>query len=534
MSQQNRDPKNYQEGIDRLKQRITELESQIGEGDKPEDADSDQDSILYSLYKAMTEGMALHSLVFDESGKAVDYVILEVNPAYERITGLSRERAIGLRASDLYTTGEAPYLDIYTRVAQGGKPEAFETYFPPMDKHFKVKVFSPSANSFATVFEDVTDQVLSQQKLKESELLFRTITETALDSIFVKDTERRYTFVNPAMCKLFNVKSETLLGRTPEELFDPESAAKVTAVDKPVLEGRVVNEVATIQLGESMRAFNTLQVPLKNDEGTVVGMVGIVRDVTEQRQKEDNLRHLQKLESIGTLAGGVAHEINNPINIVINFAELIQGMSEPDGTVADYTGEIIKESHRIADIVSSLLVFSRQDHESHSPARMQDIVDSTLSLTRKILEKDGIRVETDLQPDLPKCKCRHQQIMQVLMNLITNARDALNQKYPEHDPSKVIRLSCRMDTREDRRWLRITVADSGGGIPEQLLDKIFDPFFTSKDRSLGTGLGLAISHGIVKDHHGDLTVESSDGLTRFHMDLPLDNGWRLSTESDDQ
>ena len=515
----------YLEEIDRLKLRVSELEAR-------KDCAKDQsvgDSTFRKIYETMTEGIALHKILYNRSGEPVDYEILEVNPAYESITGLKQEKVIGSKASELYGTGKPPYFEMYSRVAEDGHSESFETYFEPMAKHFKVKVISPEKGMFVTVFEDVTQQLLALQRLAESETMFRTIAETAVDSIFLKDTRRQYTFVNPAMCKLFGMQPEDLLYKTPEEIFDPNSAATIREVDEKVLQGHVVNELRPILVGDQIHEFNTVQVPLKSDEGHVIGMVGIVRDMTKQHHKQLDQRQKQKLEAIGTLAGGVAHEINNPINIISNFAELIQGMAV-DEKVMDYANEIIKESDRIATIVSNLLKFSRQDRESHSPALLRDIIDTTLSLTHKILQKDGIRIETRIEDDLPKVKCRHQQIMQVLMNLITNARDALNEKYPGHDPAKQIKLECSMYKRDGRRWQRVTVEDAGGGIPDDVLELIFDPFFTTKGRDKGTGLGLSVSHGIVKEHHGEMSVESRDGTTRLHMDLPVDNGWTLSTD----
>ena len=130
--------------------------------------------------------------------------------------------------------------------------------------------------------------------------------------------------------------------------------------------------------------------------------------------------------------------------------------------------------------------------------------------------------------DLPVIKCRSQQIQQVLMNLFTNARDALNERYPEHDPDKIMKVSVRPFEKAGRPWVRTTVEDHGSGIPDEIRERVFDPFFTTKDRTQGTGLGLSISRGISKDHHGELCVESEPGeYTRFQLELPVDNSWSL-------
>ena len=137
--------------------------------------------------------------------------------------------------------------------------------------------------------------------------------------------------------------------------------------------------------------------------------------------------------------------------------------------------------------MKNLLAFSRQDRQTHSPARMQDIAAATLSLVRALFSRDQIAVEADIPADLPTFKCRSQQIQQVLLNLLTNARDATNERYPESDPEKRVRIETRLLERDGRRWLRTTVADFGNGIPAELRERIFDPFFTTKPQGAGDG-----------------------------------------------
>jgi signal transduction histidine kinase len=153
---------------------------------------------------------------------------------------------------------------------------------------------------------------------------------------------------------------------------------------------------------------------------------------------------------------------------------------------------------------------------------------SVLSLIQTVMRHDQIDLLIDIPEGLPNVKCRSQQIQQVLMNLMTNARDALNQKYPGYNPEKQLRISARLVDRNDRKFVRATVEDFGTGIADDVRDRMFDPFFTTKPKETGTGLGLSITYGIVKEHRGELTVESELGqYTRIHMDLPVDNGWEL-------
>lgn len=275
--------------------------------------------------------------------------------------------------------------------------------------------------------------------------------------------------------------------------------------------------------------------PLRDSAGRIIRYLGVVIDISERRRGEQErasmearMRQQQKLESIGTLASGVAHEINNPINGILNYAQLIQDRLPGDSPLTEFTGEIMHETQRVAVIVRNLLTFARNEKQSHSPARVADIVEAVLSLVRTVIRRDQITLSVNVPADLPQLKCRSQQIQQVIMNLVTNARDALNERYPAHHPDKVLSLDARLFEKAGRRWIRLTVEDRGTGIQPEVRERIFDPFFTTKGRSQGTGLGLSISHGIVKEHHGEWTVESEpDKFTRMHVDLPVDNGWNL-------
>ncbi len=242
----------------------------------------------------------------------------------------------------------------------------------------------------------------------------------------------------------------------------------------------------------------------------------------QRRSLESQLRQKQRLASIGTLAGGVAHEINNPINGIMNYAQLIaDGLGSEGGELEDYAQEIMRETERVAGIVRNLLAFSRQEAQKRDRVKLTEILDATLSLIRTIVRCDQIALELDISEGLPEVNCRSRQIQQVLMNLVTNARDALNERFAGYDPEKRIKVIARSIERDGKLWVRTTVEDSGNGIPEEIRDRLFDPFFTTKSRALSAGLGLAISYGIVRDHGGQLQVESSPGnYTRFHLDLP--------------
>jgi PAS domain S-box-containing protein len=179
---------------------------------------------------------------------------------------------------------------------------------------------------------------------------------------------------------------------------------------------------------------------------------------------ETQLRQQQKLEALGILAGGVAHEINNPISGILNLAELLEGREDLDERAHDFARRIIKETHRVATIVKNLLSFARQDQERHSLVRPADIIADTVSLIAAVLRKDQIELTVDRPAGMPLVRCRAQQLQQVLMNLLTNARDALNERYPGFHDDKKIRITPAVIEKAGQRWLRLCVEDHGSGI----------------------------------------------------------------------
>ena len=386
------------------------------------------------------------------------------------------------------------------------------------------------------VAQDITEQKSKERDLKESEQRFRKLVELAPDAIFVQ-IERKFSYVNQAAVDLFGAESkEQLIGKPVMERFHPDYHQAVLKRIKKLNRDKQPLpwlEQVYLKLDGTPVYVEVSAVPIRFQlkDGALV----YVRDITERKRQERQklneqalLRQQQKLEAIGVLASGVAHEINNPINGIINYGQLILDDEPPGSSNAEYASEIIDECERISSIVRNLLQFARHEKHSHSPAKVEDIVQKTLSLIGTVIRKDQISLEVNISEGLPSLKCRSQQIQQVLMNLLTNARDALNSKYPGYHEDKKIKIESYAVTKDNRCWIRIAVEDYGTGIPESIQDKLFEPFFTTKTREQGTGLGLSITYGIIKDHQGDISFETKPGsCTRFYIDLPVDNGWEL-------
>ncbi|MEW6602952.1 MAG: ATP-binding protein, partial [Nitrospirota bacterium] len=246
-------------------------------------------------------------------------------------------------------------------------------------------------------------------------------------------------------------------------------------------------------------------------------------EITDRRTAEAEAIRSGQLAALGELAAGVAHEINNPINGIINYAQMLLNRSGGDSMERDIASRIIKESDRIADIVKNLLLFAREGREEKYPLKIHDIISEALSLTGAQLNNDGIKLQTDIPDDLPRIIAQRQQLEQVFLNVISNARYALNQKYPGTHENKILEIRCQKIMIAKKPYVRIVFFDRGPGIPSALLDKVVDPFYSTKPSSVGTGLGLSISHSIIKNHRGKLFIESTEGeYTKITIDLPAE------------
>ncbi len=370
---------------------------------------------------------------------------------------------------------------------------------------------------------------LMQNQIKENERKYKLLFENMQlgviihEMIFDKDgvaVDYKILDMNKQAAKIFSEEKKEMIGKTALQIFKDEKAPHLEQYEKVAREGATINFETYY---ESMnKYFNVIAYSTEPNN-----FITVFDDITENKELgekkkllEANIRNQQKLESIGTLASGVAHEINNPINGIMNYGQLIVDLTEYNSEINNYAKEIIDESIRISKITKNLLQFSRFESTAYEKIMIGDILSKTISLVNTLISKEQIKMEFNYEDSI-EVYCRPQQIQQVVMNILTNARSALNEKYERYDDNKIIEVGCYEFIKEHEKWVRIIVEDHGSGIPKELQEKIFDPFFTTRSRCEGTGLGLSISHGIITEHKGELYFETEEGeYTKFFIELP--------------
>jgi PAS domain S-box-containing protein len=333
--------------------------------------------------------------------------------------------------------------------------------------------------------------------LEMKEEYFRSLLDNSSDIITILDNKGVIAYLTPSAERILGYKINELIGKTVFDYVHPDDVARILnefaeLVKKPGTQPRV--EFRFLHKDGSWRIIESIGYNLL-DNPAVSGIIINTRDVTEKKAMQVELIRSEQLSSIGELAAGVAHEINNPINGIINYAQMIANKSKTGGMENDVANRIIKEGNRIASIVSNLLSFSHQDNEVKAVVPVHEILSDSLELTEKLLSKD-------------------------FMNIINNARYALNKKYTENDTNKIFEIYGEEVTIDNYPYIKVTFHDRGIGIPEHIKDKIIEPF-TTKPRGVGTGLGLSICYGIISDHGGKIMVDSVKGeFTKVAVLLP--------------
>ena len=362
------------------------------------------------------------------------------------------------------------------------------------------------------LYRSLSRKVEEYERLKEYS---ENIVESIHVGILAADLEDRVESWNSQIERLTGISRAEAVGQRLDELFPADLCAELN----PLRAANGIHNLYKFALrppGQSAQVtVNIAAAPLFSKEGAHIGRLIIFEDITDRAELERRLMQADKLSSIGLLAAGVAHEVNTPLAVISTYAQMLAKQISGDAEKAPLLEKIARQTFRASEIVNSLLNFSRTSTTEFVALDLNKIIRETLNLVDHQLVQAQIDVKLALDDQLPRIKGNAGKLQQVFLNLVLNARDAM-----ESGGSLAVRTSVRAGNG-GRRVVHVSIADSGAGIAAENLTRIFDPFFTTKAAKKGTGLGLSVSYGIVKEHGGEIEVESKPGMgTRFDLAFP--------------
>ncbi|MGQ0695060.1 MAG: PAS domain S-box protein [Nitrospiraceae bacterium] len=347
------------------------------------------------------------------------------------------------------------------------------------------------------------------REIEETKQYLENLLENANDVIYILDTDQQFTYVNSKV-DIWGYRKEDLVGRPYLSLLSRRHRGRRLKSTLDIGAKQVYEVEVVTRMGEVRTAMISVS-PLQGVEGEILGVLGIARDMTETKKLEQQIRNSEKLASVGKLAAGVAHEVNNPLGGILNCLYNLRKGSLSPMRQEEYWASMEHGVRRVQKIVRQLLDFSQQHEPDFSPTEINQIIDQVLVLTTHLFAPNRIRLETVLGHGLPSLMIDRHMIEQVLMNLILNAVQAMKNGGVLTIRTSVVEGICRVEVR-----------DTGAGIPPSVLPHVFDPFFTTKSEGEGTGLGLSVNLGIVERHGGKILVESEVGIgTTFTLCLPV-------------
>ena len=463
---------------------------------------------------AVAQSEARYRNLFESATDAIytldaDGCFTSVNAATCALIGVPREELLGRNAIPFIGAADVDSVFQHFKSALAGTARHYECHFTRADgtRRLASVTNTPIRNRTGVVgvlgvARDVTDERERAAALARSEARYSRLVESASDAIFTVDERGVLTSVNRSLERAVGRARDALLGFPFAELLDPRDRSAASHV----LAATTLGERKRAELrypgpGGELRACSLLTTPIVED-GRVTGVLGIVRDVTDEKRLTEQLMQQEKLAAVGQLVSGVAHELNNPLAGVMAFSQLLLAAPSDDDPPDQRRAieAIHQEAKRAAKIVSNLLTFARQHQPERQLTDLNRVVTDTVELRRYALRVQGVEVDLQLDPLLPLTWADPFQLQQVVLNLVTNAEQALTEWPGER--------RIAIESSRAGATLVIRVQDTGPGIDGENIARVFNPFFTTKPVGEGTGLGLSISDGIVREHGGRIRVEN--------------------------
>jgi len=455
----------------------------------------------------------------------------------------SRDELIGMNNRDYMDKQTAKkvferYVEVYT-TGQPARGFEFEVTRKDSTKMWVsssvslIRDLKGEPTGFRGLVRDITEEKQTEEMLRQSEKKYRTILENITDGYYEVDLAGNYTFFNDSMCEIVGCTKDEMIGMNNRKYMDKENARKVfqtfnkvytTGKHSKGFDWELIRKDGTKRIVEASVSL------IRNSQGEPAGFRGVVRDITERTQMEKEKEEMERkaqlatrLSTMGEMASGIVHEINNPLTSVVGFAEMLTHKDLPEDA-REYATIINNEGKRVASIAGRLLNFARHQKPEIVYTDINKLIEDTLELQTYEMTTGNIKVTAKLDPHLPRTMADPGQLQQVFLNITLNARAEMR---TAHGGGK---LSVKTEAIDST--IRISIKDDGPGIPKENLKTIFNPFFTTRKKGEGTGLGLSICRGIISSHKGMIYVESALGKgATFIIELPVVARQRKTTQA---
>ena len=486
----------------------------------------------------LKESEERHRLIFNGSRDAIfiantDSKFVDVNDAASELTGYSKEELKKMSIPDLHEKVDLhAYENFFNRIMSGeaiiSEAKILRKDGAKIDTEFSNKrVLIGGAYYMHTVARDITERNLAEQALKENEERYRQLFEMESDAIFlIENKTGEILAVNPAGSALYGYSREELLGMDHTQVSaEPDNTREATRGQRDNVPIRWHRKrdgtVFPVEITARHFIWKGRQVHI----AAIRDIEFRIKAEKERRQIESQLHRAQGVEALGALAVGIAHDFNNMLSPIMGHAEMMLMKAKKGGYFQKGLKDILLVSNKAKELIDQILAFGRQEKKERKPLKIQSVLKELLKMINAMLPA-SIVIQHDIKKDCGLVMADPTQIQQIVMNLATNAFHAME------DTGGILKINLdEVDLRSKDlknpdmipgRYVCLIVSDTGPGIKESIRDKIFDPYFTTKERGKGTGLGLSVVHGIVRSYQGDIRVFSQEGKgSVFKVYLPV-------------
>lgn len=449
--------------------------------------------------------------------------LLDANPALVSMLGYeNKDELLQVNVGDLYMSA-ADRIDLLRDVDDQNSVREREIILRRKDGSQRICLDTCSAIRDAAghvlryqgTLVDITQRREMERRLHQEQEFARRLVESFPDMIVVLDTEGRYTYVSARLTEQLGYEPEEILGKGLGERTHADDRGPLKELHSDLVQGKRAYgtlEYRTLHKDGSWRVVRGTASPLNDASGNTIGVIASARDITDMKRLEQQVTQSERLAAMGQMMAGVAHELNNPLTAILGINDLLREKTADDATRRQL--ELVqKQARRAAEIVQNLLTFSRPRAPQRGAVRLDDLVLHTIQLHEYSLQVNNIKVEYIVEPGLQTVLGDGHQLMQVFLNLIINAEQAIREVRD--------RGTLRVRVAHDGTQAKVSFQDDGPGIPPDILTRIFDPFFTTKRPGRGTGLGLSICMAIMREHGGTIEARSlPEGGARFTLTFP--------------